>query len=96
MDSINILWPLVTGSLVVPIIAWLKLKLVTADLPFLWFTIQGLLNIGALAGLHLIFKVPIDWPILLSLATGGMVVTNGGHSVFKTVKKVKLKMNGET
>lgn len=86
MESINVLWPLLTGSLIVPIIAWLKPKL-PADLPFLWFVAQALLNIGALAGLQAIFKVPIDWPILLSLATAGMATTNGVHSAWKTKKK---------
>lgn len=89
METLNILYPIVTGSFVVPLTSWLKKKLPT-DFPLTAPAISGILNLGIMWGLAQLFAPSMSFEAVLAFALGGQFTSQVGHAGWKTTKKLTL------
>jgi len=83
MDIIKVIWPIVSGGLVVPLAAWIKGKL-PADLPIQSFFITALLNAGLVIGLGSLLAPGIPMNDLLVMALGSQAMSQATHSLKKS------------
>ena len=89
MDSLSYLYPLVSGSFIVPLVAWIKAKL-PADFPLTAPAISGILNLGIMWGLAQLFAPTMSFEAIIAYALGGQFTSQIAHSGWKTTKKLTL------
>ena len=89
MESLSYLFPLVSGSFIVPLVSWIKLKL-PADFPLTAPAISGILNLGVMWGLAQLFAPTMSFEAVLAYALGGQSASQIAHAGWKTMKKLTL------
>lgn len=87
METISYIWPILTGSLIVPMVGYIKSKL-PKDFPLQAPLMTMLINILIMAALFLILKIPMDWGEIVKLALAGQVASQLTHAGIKTSKKL--------
>ena len=89
METLNLLFPIVTGSFIVPITTWLKSK-IPVDFPLTAPAISGLLNLFAMWGLAQLFAPTMSFEAILAFALGGQFTSQFFHAGVKTKNKLLL------
>ena len=87
MEQIAVIWPIITGSLIVPLVAWIKNR-VPVDFPIGIPIITAALNCVAVWILGLIFAPDTPYLDLWPLIGLGQMTTQAGHALKKTGDKV--------
>jgi len=89
MESLSYLYPLVSGSFIVPLTDWVKKKL-PADFPLTAPAISGILNLGAMWCLAQLFAPTMSFEAIVAYALGGQFTSQVAHAGWKTTKKLTL------
>jgi len=87
METIKILWPIITGGLTVPLAQYIKNKM-PGDLPIRSTFLTAMLNLAAMAAVWQIFVPEMLFNDLIPLALTAQVVGQFVHAGVKTKKKV--------
>lgn len=90
METLKMLFPVVSGGLVVPLVSWIKAK-IPNDLPIQQPVLSLILNAGAVYLLSLWLYPEITMETLIALALGGQVSSQFVHSLKKTGQENVLK-----
>ena len=90
METLKMLFPVISGGLVVPLVSWIKAKIPT-DLPIQQPIIALVLNAGLVYLLSLWLYPDISMEMLITLALGGQVSSQFIHSVKKTGQEKVIK-----
>lgn len=88
MDTIQLLWPVITGSITVPIGQWIKGRL-PGDLPIRSTIIVAILNLLAMGLAWQLFVPDMLFKELIPLALAAQVTGQFVHAGVKTKKKVR-------
>ena len=91
METLNLLYPLLTGAVVVPIVSWIKLKLPT-DFPIQSTVLAGLLNIIIIYALAQLFAPDMTWEQIIQFSLGAQVTSQFVHAGVKSNNKLKAKV----
>ena len=89
METLNLLFPIATGSIVVPLVAWIKAKL-PGDFPLQAPVIAGILNAFIMWGLAQLLAPQMTGVEIIQLAFGAQVMSQFGHAGWKATKKITL------
>lgn len=84
---VDLLWPIITGSIIVPVVAWIKTKLPN-DFPVQGVVIQSILSIGAVYLISQAFHTGWDWQAIITYALGTFASASAVHAVVKTSNKM--------
>ncbi len=87
METLQMLWPTITGAVIVPLTAWLK-KLIPADVPIAPATISMILNSLAVFGINYGLSLGLEGQAMILFALGGQFTSQLVHAAAKTKRKV--------
>ena len=82
-EALLVLWPVVTGSLIIPVTNWLKMK-IPNDFPVGSALISLALSIGSAYLLAQWFAPTSTWKDIITFALGTQVTAQVGHAIVKT------------
>ena len=82
METIKLLWPVVTGALIVPLVNWYK-KNIPTNFPIQPILITTVLSISVMWGLSEIFAPSMPWVEIIGLALGANVTAQVVHESTK-------------
>ena len=83
METLKLLYPFITGALVVPLVTWIKTKL-PKDFPIQSVFISAVLNFGVVYFLAGAFAPELTMPAIINLAFGAQVTSQIVHAGVKT------------
>lgn len=98
MDSnpvVDLLWPIITGSIIVPVVGWIKGKLPN-DFPVQGVVFQSILSIGIVFLLSQAFSTGWTWQQIITYALGTFASASAVHAIVKTNKKLGGGNGSET
>lgn len=88
METFQLLWPIISAGLAIPLGQWIKSKLPT-DFPLQSVFIIACLNLGIVTLLWRIFCPAVPFVQMIPYALGGQVLSQAGHATIKTVQNGK-------
>jgi hypothetical protein len=86
MESIQLLWPVLSAGLTVPLAQWIKAKL-PQDFPIQSVLVTVIVNMIVMVALWKIFAPAEPLSAILPLALGAQVLSQIGHAGYKSVQK---------
>jgi len=86
-ETLDLIWPIIAGGLVVPIVGWVKAKL-PADFPLQSTVISAAISIFAMWGLSQILAPDMTWQQIVQYALGTQVIAQFVHAGVKTKNKL--------
>lgn len=89
METLNLLYPIITGSLIVPIVTWIKSKL-PEDFPLQSVVIASALNLLAIWGLSEVLSLNLTLEQIIAYGLGGQVTSQIVHAGKKTKNKLLI------
>jgi len=88
MESIELIFPFVSAVITVPLVAWLKKRFFTLDLPFRSVAVTALINLALIWAMAEIFAPDVPFREFIKIALTGQFFSQVGHAGIKTKKKL--------
>lgn len=90
METISYIWPLLGGSVIVPLVAYIKKKWLPKDFPLRAPLLTALANLLVIVLLFWVFKVPMNVEQIFNMALAGQVTSQFVHAGKKTANKLPV------
>ena len=86
-ESLSAIWPVVSGVMIVPVVAWIKTKL-PVDFPLTAPFFSAVISLVVMYALAQGLVPDMPWQDIITFTLGSMAVAQGTHATTKTVKKL--------